>query len=162
MFDTADDVYFTVTPSYTIDAITVTLNITGAKSSAGVALPFGGLLPAGNYRLTIFSSAAGTSIHDLSGLKLDGDANGTEGGNYVRVFSVYSTVSSRELFYNNSSFDGKDPAANASDDAAIAQNPDGSAKQALLPGQTASFANYTSYNKGINGVMIDVAGLPWA
>src|SRR4029078_6370024 len=30
----------------------------------------------------------------------------------------------------------------------------------LLPGQQASFANYTSYSRGINGVMIDVASLP--
>ena len=32
-------------------------------------------------------------------------------------------------------------------------------KQALLPGQTASFQNYTSYSKGINGIIIDVANL---
>ncbi len=32
-------------------------------------------------------------------------------------------------------------------------------KQALLPGQTASFQNYVTYCKGINGIMIDVAGL---
>ena len=31
----------------------------------------------------------------------------------------------------------------------------------LLPGGTASFANYTSYSRGINGIMIDIAGL-WA
>src|SRR5207302_81193 len=33
-------------------------------------------------------------------------------------------------------------------------------KQALLPGQTATFANYTSFDKGLNGLMIDVSGLP--
>ena len=36
-------------------------------------------------------------------------------------------------------------------------------KQALLPGQgPATFVNYTSYINGINGVMIDVNGLPTA
>ncbi len=33
-------------------------------------------------------------------------------------------------------------------------------KDALLPGQTASYANYTAYDKGINGVMVDVYALP--
>ena len=47
-----------------------------------------------------------------------------------------------------------DPAANAFDDLAIA--PD---KQALLNGQKATFANYTSYSRGINGIMIDIANL---
>jgi hypothetical protein len=67
-------------------------------------------------------------------------------------------VVGRSLFYNNSGFDGRNPAANASDDNAIATD-----KTALLPGGgKATFANYSSYDKGINGVMIDVAGLPSA
>jgi len=33
-------------------------------------------------------------------------------------------------------------------------------KTALLPGQTATFVNYTSYTKGINGIMVDINGLP--
>ncbi len=33
-------------------------------------------------------------------------------------------------------------------------------KQALRPGQTASYANYTNYHLGLVGVAIDVAGLP--
>jgi hypothetical protein len=32
-------------------------------------------------------------------------------------------------------------------------------KEALLPGQTATFANYTSYSRGINGIMVDIDGL---
>jgi len=62
-------------------------------------------------------------------------------------------VVGRHLFYNNSAFDGNDPAASAADDAAIATD-----KQALRVGDVATFANYTSYGPGINGVMIDVAG----
>ena len=65
------------------------------------------------------------------------------------------SVVGESLFYNNSSFDGNLPAVNASDDGAIATD-----KTALLPGGTASFANYSSYSRGINGVMVDIAGLP--
>ena len=64
-------------------------------------------------------------------------------------------VIDRHVFYNNSAWDGNSPAANAADDAAVA--PD---KNPLLPGGTATFANYSSYGKGVNGVMIDIAGLP--
>jgi hypothetical protein len=60
------------------------------------------------------------------------------------------------VFYNSSAFDGRSGQANEHDDAAIATD-----KQALAPGQAASFANYTSYSHGINGVMVDVAGA-WA
>ena len=66
-----------------------------------------------------------------------------------------AAVVGRHVFYNGSAFDGGDPAATAADDGAVA--PD---KAALRPGQAASFANVTSYGRGINGVMVDVAGLP--
>ncbi len=64
-------------------------------------------------------------------------------------------VKGRQIFYNNSAWDGNDTAANAADDGAIATD-----KQPLLNGQIASFANYTSYSKGINGIMVDIADLP--
>ena len=59
------------------------------------------------------------------------------------------------IFYNNSAFGGSNAAANAQDDAAIATD-----KDPLLPGHEASFANYTSYSRGINGIMVDIDGLP--
>ena len=65
------------------------------------------------------------------------------------------SVVNRAIFYNNSFFDGTDVTANALDDNAIATD-----KSALLPSQTTTFANYTSYDKGINGIMVDVANLP--
>ena len=68
---------------------------------------------------------------------------------------VSADVVARQIFYNNSRFDGNDPSANAADNLAIATD-----KSALLPGSTATFANYTSYSRGINGIMIDIAGLP--
>ncbi|MCK4276086.1 MAG: right-handed parallel beta-helix repeat-containing protein, partial [Phycisphaerae bacterium] len=66
-------------------------------------------------------------------------------------------VVGRYVFYNNSFFDGNDPAPNACDDGAIATD-----KTALLPGGTGAFANYTSYARGINGVMVDIENLPAA
>ena len=71
------------------------------------------------------------------------------------VSAVRPAVVDRHLFYNHSRFDGNNAAAGASDDAA-AIAPD---KTALLPGGTATFANYTSFTKGINGVMVDIAGM---
>jgi glucose/arabinose dehydrogenase len=62
--------------------------------------------------------------------------------------TVYSSVVNRRLLYINSRFDA------ISDAEGIA--PD---KVALLPGQTATFENYTSYSRGINGIVIDIAGL---
>jgi len=57
------------------------------------------------------------------------------------------------VFYNNSAFDGQDPAANSADDAAVA--PD---KRPLAGAAGPTFANVTSYTRGINGVMVDLAG----
>jgi hypothetical protein len=66
----------------------------------------------------------------------------------------HRSVAGRYVFYNRSGFDGGDAAANAADDTAIA--PD---KQPLLPGGTAAFANYTSYTRGLNGIMVDTLNL---
>ena len=68
---------------------------------------------------------------------------------------VSVSVVGEHLFYDDSSFNGNIPGIGASDDGAIATD-----KTALLPGGTASFANYSSYSRGINGLMIDIAGLP--
>jgi len=59
------------------------------------------------------------------------------------------------VFYNNSAFDGNDPQAGASDDQAIATD-----KRVLRPGEQAGFAHYTSYVRGINGLMLDIPDLP--
>src|SRR5205823_218623 len=59
-------------------------------------------------------------------------------------------VVSRGVFYNRSTYDGNDPGINGLQDL-LALAPD---KQALLPGQTATFANVTSYARGINGVYL--------
>jgi uncharacterized delta-60 repeat protein len=68
---------------------------------------------------------------------------------------VATTVVGRRLFYNRSARDGGNAAANPADDNAIAAD-----KSALLPGGATSFSNISAYSRGINGVMIDVLGLP--
>jgi len=76
------------------------------------------------------------------------------------TLSVSQPVLGRQLFYNESGtasplrYDGNNAAINANDDLAIAMD-----KSAYLPGSGAStFANVSSYTKGINGVMIDIGG----
>ena len=59
------------------------------------------------------------------------------------------------VFYNDSSFDENDASVGEADDNAIATD-----KEVLRPGETASFENYTSYWRGINGLMIDIPNLP--
>ena len=71
-----------------------------------------------------------------------------------RLLANSPILAGAHLIYNNSAFDGNDPAAAVSDDAAIATD-----KSWLLPGQAATFANYSSFDKGINALAIDVRNL---
>jgi len=100
------------------------------------------------------SSGDGSAIV-LSGVSLNEDAFAVTTSDGRVTVSGAPAVVGRHVFYNHSAFDGQNPDANAADDDAVA--PD---KAALLPGETATFANYTSYDRGINGIMIDVDGLP--
>jgi hypothetical protein len=63
-------------------------------------------------------------------------------------------VIGRYVFYNQSAWDGNNAAINpASDNAAIASN-----KSAYLPGTgVATSASATSFSRGINGIMVDLA-----
>ncbi|NQV23046.1 MAG: FG-GAP repeat protein, partial [Rhodopirellula sp.] len=72
----------------------------------------------------------------------------------VTLRVVPTQILDRHVFYNNSFFDGNSPTINANDDSAIATD-----KIALFRGETASFVNYTSYLRGINGIFVDIVGL---
>ncbi len=72
-------------------------------------------------------------------------------------------------FYNQSVFDGEDATPNADDDKAVPFNPvelsftggnPAWGKRPLLPGETATAANYTNFTRGLNGVMVDIGGIP--
>ncbi len=58
------------------------------------------------------------------------------------------TVAGRFVYYNGSAFDDENDANSIAVD-----------RQVLLPGGTATAANYSSYSKGINGVMVDLTNL---
>ena len=113
-----------------VNATTFTLS--GLSSLTGAA---------GTYTLTVV--AAGSGISDTAGNTMSANAADT-----WRVYDA-PAVTGRWVFYNNSTHDG------AGDDAAVAPG-----KRGLLPGETATAANVTSYSKGINGVMVDIVGLP--
>jgi hypothetical protein len=71
----------------------------------------------------------------------------------INLASTTSVVA-RNIFYNKSGFDGGLVTVTAADDTAIASD-----KVAYIAGSgAATFANVTSYDKGINGIMIDVQG----
>uniref|UniRef100_UPI00356B3B79 right-handed parallel beta-helix repeat-containing protein n=1 Tax=Stieleria sp. TaxID=2795976 RepID=UPI00356B3B79 len=54
-----------------------------ATGSTDITLIPNDPLQTGSYRLTAYGDV---TLHDLSGVRLDGDGNGTAGGNYVREF----------------------------------------------------------------------------
>ena len=72
--------------------------------------------------------------------------------NELTVTPPMPTIVANSVFYNASTFDGMNGSSNQNDTISVATD-----KQALLPGQTATFQNVTSYSKGINGVIIDIA-----
>jgi hypothetical protein len=79
-------------------------------------------------------------------------AGSSDYSNESSAATLMPQIVGRFTFYNQSSFDGRNGTSNIVDGPAIATD-----KRALLPGQTATFQNYTSYSKGINGIMVDVA-----
>jgi hypothetical protein len=118
-----------------------------------------GMLDAGLYYIQLTADAwpsAAPEITDPAAAPAPAPSP-VESIDYVLVMeppSGSAAVVARRLFYNNSVFDGFDASAGADDDNAIAAG-----KQALLPGQIFRPANSTSYNLGINGVMIDIEDL---
>ena len=121
------------------------LRLSRGPDTATVTFPAfsAGALPAGDYRATL----RGAGITDVAGNRLAAD-NAFD-------FTAVASVMARLVFYSGSAFDNGDAEPGIADDAAVATD-----KRALLPGQAASFANVTSYTRGVNGVMIDLAGLP--
>jgi hypothetical protein len=83
-----------------------------------------------------------------------GDSLQSELSNEVAYKPEETGVVSRLTFYNNSAWDGFTPEASALDDEAVAVD-----KTALLPGDVANFSNYTSYTRGLNGIMVDISAV---
>ncbi len=71
--------------------------------------------------------------------------------NWFEFTSVQASIVGRQIFYNRST---SSVFGNGLGNPTAAID---STKTALLPGQTASFANYTNYNRGLNGIVVDMA-----
>lgn len=95
------------------------------------------------------------AILSVNGRRLRITYVGGTGNDVVLAAIDPAAVFGRRTFYNNSAFDGRTMAATDGDVTAVATD-----KHALTPGGVASFANVTNYSKGINGIILDVGGLP--
>lgn len=93
-----------------------------------------------------------TVANDRLFFQADNGVHGVEP--WVVPLTDYSLTTSRRIFYNQSKFDGGSAAINAADDNAIATD-----KVALqfTGSTTAPTSAVTSYSRGINGIMVDLA-----
>ena len=143
------------------ETVTRTVFITdpGAETWS-VAIDWGDLLPPQQFDVAgrifgISHAYAASGVFPVTVTVGDDGAITSHDDFNVTVHALETAVEGRHLFYNNSVFDGKDPNPGTADDAALAVD-----KTALLPDNTATFANYSSYSRGINGIMVDISNLP--
>jgi hypothetical protein len=148
--------------------VTVPFTVTGTATGGGadysitaspITIPAGSI--SANITVAIVDDALNENPDETVIITMDPPTNATRGATTVHTLTITdndgvssSMIVATAVFYNNSAWDGNSAAANPSDDAAIATD-----KAALLPGGTATFANYTSFSKGLNGIMVDIANL---
>jgi hypothetical protein len=102
----------------------------------------------------------------LSGSQATGTFDRNDGGDGQYSYEIRARLSpilapaivARRLFYNSSTFDGNNLSPGAADDTAIATD---KAPYVAASGP-AGFSNYSSYSRGLNGIMIDFMRLPGA
>ncbi len=110
--------------------------------------------PVDDISFTDLGAGAGPRVYMVRAVKLETGSSGTYYNASQGAFGYSSIVAGRSVFYNNSYYDGGNTDINASDDLAI-----DTSKSAYLPGTgAAGFANSTPYDKGINGIMVDIDG----
>ncbi len=128
-FGTEDDVAIAITPSYQPGSTILSLNL---NTQLGFGL----------FRLTL----SGNDIYDLNGIPLAGDGL-DEGTDFIREFAAGAEVLQALIAYAGASADNG--AANL--EAVLA-----SQKVPLRPGEHATFANVSTYSRGINAVAVDL------
>ncbi|MDZ4850045.1 MAG: S8 family serine peptidase [Pirellulaceae bacterium] len=110
----------------------------------------------GVLRYTPSTTTSGTATVSVRVRDNGGTLNGGTDLSTARTFTItiipFTTVADRKVFYNRSAStvfgNGTGNPTNAID----------TSKAALLPGQTSTFANYTNYTRGLNGLVVDLAG----
>lgn len=88
-------------------------------------------------------------------LSFSPSVNVTVNGDHNLTAVYESLIRGAYVFYNESAWDGNDPGATATDDQAIAID-----KVPLRRGGKATAANYTSFFRGLNGLMVDISAIP--
>ncbi|MEX0641178.1 MAG: FG-GAP-like repeat-containing protein [Pirellulales bacterium] len=139
----------------TADPMKFVLSAAGSGDGQGAVMRFEWYFPDGTTALgkEVTWHAPRSGEHEIE--LYVWDDRGSVAESEVEINITPSSIAGRHVFYNNSEFDGNSATADSLDDAAVALD-----KSALLPSGTANFANYTSYHRGLTGVMVDIAGLP--
>ncbi len=117
-------------------------------------------IPAGVTTCTVLVTSFLSGI-EVNGVYESGDGGDGQYGYSIRASAVTlapPSVRATHLFYNNSAWDGNEVAATPADDAAIAT--DKAAAYRAGTGLAATYAHYSNYSRGLNGLMIDVVNLP--
>jgi len=148
----------------TVNKASLTLTAQNAAKLAGEALPSFVV----DYSGFIAGDNIGNSVAGIHAVSASFQAVGTAGSyaisvstgtlvsnNYSFVFVsgtliVNSTIAGRSVYYGGTVFDTTAGSQGALD----------TTKRALLPGQTASFANYTNFVNGLTSFIVDLVGLP--
>ena len=155
------------TPLNEAQTADVSGNLIGSASGGGAINPRLGPLANNGGPTQTHSLLSGSPAIDAGDNGLAVDGNGAtlttdqRGGDSTRIFDDPAATGTgvdigafekqpvqttgQHIFYNNSSFD------NANDAEAIATD-----KVALRNGETATFENYTSFDRGINGIAVDL------
>src|ERR1019366_3328591 len=102
-----------------------------------------------NYNNT--AGGPGTSPITATFVANDGTPASTPVTSTININVGSGQVLGNRLFYNNSKYDGNNGNIAPTDDAAIASD-----KTGYNGTGTATFANVSSFNKGITGIMVDL------
>lgn len=128
----------------------------GAAIMADTPAAIGPVTPGAQFLLgTVNSAAPGQTGVTTAATAQNGiGSTATRAQALAAVVNDNASVVGRFLFYDQSRYDGNFKGVNSHDEDAIAK--DKSAYQ--IDSGEATFANVSSYSKGINGIMIDIAG----
>jgi hypothetical protein len=137
-------------------------NTTITSSYANGTLTLSGVDSVADYQRTLrfinYNNTAGgpgTGSVTATLVASDGTYSSSPVTSTININVASGQVLGNRLFYNNSKYDGNNGAINANDDAAIASD-----KLGFNGVGTATFANISSFSRGITGVMVDLqAGL---